>query len=197
LLLRLLTPTTGDIFLDGVDIRKLDLADWRRHLGYVSQDIFLINDTIENNIKFYDQTITTEQVVAAAKMANIYDFVLTCPQGLQTVVGERGMMLSAGQRQRLVIARILARQPHILILDEATSALDRESELKIQEVIRGLRGKVTVLVIAHRLSTITNADRLLAIEDGRIVEEGVPQQLLADKESYFYRVMSKTSSHLI
>ena len=194
LILRLFVPTHGKIFLDGKEIAEISLQEWRKHIGYVSQDIFLMNETIANNIRFYDPNITDEEIVEAAKMAHIYDFVQGSEQKFETIIGERGTFLSAGQRQRIVIARVLARKPEILILDEATSALDSESEVKIQEVINNLRGRLTILVIAHRLSTVMNADRLVALENGRIVEEGSPRQLLADKASYFSKVYNLRGS---
>ena len=188
LILRLLIPSRGKILLDGQEIEKVSRKEWYRNIGYVSQDIFLMNDTIRSNIQFYDGTISKEEMIAAAKQANIYDFIISRPEGFDTVIGERGVMLSAGQRQRIVIARVLARKPQLLILDEATSALDNESEAKIQEVIQNLRGKITVLVVAHRLSTVISCDRVIALQDGRIVEEGVPKKLLADEKTYFYRI---------
>jgi ABC-type multidrug transport system fused ATPase/permease subunit len=121
-------------------------------------------------------------------MADLFDHVETLPQGIHTPVGERGVLLSGGQRQRIAIARALARKPKLLILDEATSALDNESEVKIQNVIKNLKGKLTVLVIAHRLTTIQNADRIIALKNGKIEEEGSPEALLKNKESYFYKV---------
>jgi ATP-binding cassette subfamily C protein len=188
LLLRLLTPTSGQLLADGVASSEISSDSWRSHIGYVSQDIYLMNDTIANNIRFYDNSLTQEAIESAAKLANIYDFVMNCKEGFNTVVGDRGMLLSAGQRQRIIIARVLARQPKILILDEATSALDNESEVKIQEAINHLKGSLTIIVIAHRLSTIMQADRLLALDKGKIIEEGAPQALLNDPNSYFYKV---------
>ncbi|MBI4120100.1 MAG: ABC transporter ATP-binding protein, partial [Parcubacteria group bacterium] len=188
LLLRLFEPSTGEILLDGKDIRTISVDQWRKNIGYVSQDVFLINDTIANNIKFFDRSITDADVADAAKMANIHEFIRECPDGFDAVVGERGIMLSAGQRQRIAIARVLARKPNLLILDEATSALDNESEAKIQEVIENLRHKITVLVIAHRLSTVMDADKLIVLEKGAIIEEGTPKNLLANPKSYFYKL---------
>lgn len=187
LILRLLQPSRGEIVLDGVNIKDIDLVDWRRNIGYVSQDIFLMNDTIANNIRFYDNLITKEAVRKAARLANIDKFVETLPEKYETMIGERGVMLSAGQRQRIVIARVMARNPKLLVLDEATSALDNESEAQIQEVIRSLKGQVTVLAIAHRLSTVADSDKLLVVENGQLTEEGVPQELLKNKSSYFFR----------
>jgi len=188
LILRLFNLNQGEILIDKININKIDIQEWRKNIGYVSQDIFLMNDTIANNIKFYDESISENEVEEAAKMANIYDFIQGCPDKFSTMIGERGVLLSAGQRQRIIIARILARRPQFLILDEATSALDNESERQIQEVIENLKNRITVFVIAHRLTTLTNSDRLLALEKGKIVEQGKPSELLSDKESYFYKV---------
>lgn len=188
LLLRLYTPSEGKILLDGTDIAEIDIKDWRRHIGYVSQDIFLKNDSFENNIKFYDESISREDMVRAAKMANIYDLINESPKGFQTIVGERGVLISGGQRQRIVLARALARNPEILILDEATSSLDMESEALIQQAINSLKRKMTVLIIAHRLQTITGCDRVFVLEGGRIVEEGAPEKLFENKESYLYKL---------
>ncbi len=188
LLLRLLVPTSGEIKMDGKNISNVSLASWRQNIGYVSQDIFLLNDTIENNIRFYNKSLMREQIEQAARMANIYEFASRLPKGFETVVGDRGILLSAGQRQRIILARVLARDPQLLILDEATSALDNESEVAIQKSIEGLRGKTTVFVIAHRLSTIMNVDNLLVLENGQIAEQGTPQTLLKNQDSYFYKV---------
>jgi ABC-type multidrug transport system fused ATPase/permease subunit len=175
------------MLIDDINAKEVSIQEWRERIGYVSQDIFLMNDTVANNIKFYNN-LTKKELEVAAKQANIYDFIESLPDKFNTVIGERGIMLSAGQRQRIIIARVLARKPELLILDEATSALDNESELKIQKVIENLKGKITVLAIAHRLSTIINSDRVLVLEKGKIKEQGRPQQLLKDKNSYFYKV---------
>lgn len=188
LILRLFYPTSGKILLDGKDIEGIDAKEWGKNVGYVSQDIFLKNDTIANNIKFYDDSISDEDMKEAAKMANIYEFIESCPDKFNSMIGERGIILSAGQRQRIVIARILVRKPKLLILDEATSALDNESEIKIQKVIENIKGRVTVLAIAHRLSTVINSDKLLVLSGGAIIEDGKPGDLLKTKESYFYKV---------
>lgn len=189
LLLRLLTPSRGAIEIDGKNISSIGLQAWRNHVGYVSQDIFLINDTIENNIKFFSD-ISDEQMKKAAAQAHIAKTIEALPEQYKTMVGERGTSLSVGQRQRIVLARVLARNPDILILDEATSALDAESEAAIQKTIEEIRGDVTIIMIAHRISTITNADRLLVIDQGKIKEEGTPKELLANKQSYFYKIHS-------
>ena len=187
LILRLFAPTAGEILIDGGNIAEINLKEWRQNIGYVSQDIFLLNDTIANNIKFYNETISEAAIREAARLANIEDFINECPNKFETEIGERGVMLSAGQRQRIIIARILARQPKFLIFDEATSALDNESEAQIQKVLQNLRGKITVLIVAHRLSTVLDADQLLVLDNGIIAEQGRPRTLLEDKNSYFYK----------
>ncbi len=186
LVLRLFDPTEGSIELDGVNIKDVNMREWRERLGYVSQDIFLLNASIEENIRFYSDA-SDEDVAFAAKQAYIFDFIQSLPDGFSTVVGDRGVMLSVGQRQRIVLARVMLRKPEILILDEATSALDNESELAIQKAIKELHGKITVLIIAHRLSTVADVDKLIVLDGGRVVEEGDPQDLLKDENSYFYK----------
>lgn len=188
LILRLFKPGSGEILIDGKNIDSINLKSWRSNIGYVPQDIFLINDTIENNIKFYDNSINKERVVEATKMANIYDFIETLPKKFHTNIGERGIKLSGGQRQRIALARTLARKPKVLILDEATSLLDNESETLIQRSIENLKQKMTIIIIAHRLSTIISSDNLFVLENGKITEQGKPAELLKDKDSYFYKV---------
>jgi ABC-type multidrug transport system fused ATPase/permease subunit len=185
LLLQLFTPQGGTILLDDHSIQDISVTEWRKHIGYVSQDIFLLNGTIEENIRFYNTELTTADIEEAAKLAHIYDFVQTLPEKFETRTGDRGLMLSGGQRQRIVLARALAARPDILLLDEATSALDRESEQNVQEAIQGLRGKMTVVVIAHRLQTIENVDTIIVLEQGRITEQGSPKELLSNPESYY------------
>lgn len=186
-LMRLFTPNEGELLLDGTPAGEVSLAQWRGAFGYVSQDIFLFNGSIEDNIRFYRPDLSDEDVAEAAKQANIYDFIMSLPDGFSTATGDRGVMLSGGQRQRVVLARALAGRPKVLVLDEATSALDQESESLIQASIKNLHGKVTVFIIAHRLSTIENADRILVLEKGRIIEHGSPAELLATPDSYFAR----------
>lgn len=188
LILRLFQPEKGKILVDAEDVQNIKLSQWRTNIGYVSQGAFLVNDTIENNIKFYNDKITKNDIMRVTKMANIYDFIEQLPQKYQTVVGERGVNLSGGQAQRIILARVLATNPRILILDEATSSLDNESELLIQQAIENLKGKITVISIAHRLSTVMSADRLFVIEGGRIIEQGAPEELLKNRDSYLFRV---------
>ncbi len=187
LILKLFKPSLGAILLDDRDISEINTHDWRKNIGYVSQDIFLLSDTIENNIRFYDSSISNQDIINATKMANIYDVIQEQPDKFLAVVGERGVKLSVGQRQRVVLARVLARKPKILILDEATSALDNESEALIQKTLENLKNKMTILIIAHRLSTVMSCDRLIALENGKIIERGSPQELLKNENSYFYK----------
>ena len=192
LMLRLFSPQSGEILLDDKNISEINLKEWRRSIGYVPQDVFLLNDTIENNIKFYDDSIAKETIIQASKMANIYETIEKLPDKFDTIVGERGVKLSGGQRQRVVLARALVRKPQILILDEATSAIDIESEKLIQEAIYKLRGKITILIIAHRLSTITNSDKIVIVDEGRVAEEGSPDILLKNKDSHFSKLYNLT-----
>lgn len=191
LLLRLFKPNKGLLLLDGVSSESIALPLWRKHIGYVSQDVFLLNSTIEENIRFYNKDLTIEDIENASKQANIYDFITGLPEGFKTITGDRGVMLSGGQRQRIALARSLAGKPELLILDEATSALDHESEKLIHESIRALSGKVTVFIIAHRPSTVAEANTILVLDHGSIVEHGTPSELLQNHESYFYK-MQKT-----
>lgn len=185
IVLRLFRPTGGTLLIDGVLSEDIDVGEWRRHIGYVAQDVFLFNGTIEENIRFYRHELSKEDIIEATKQANIYDFINELPEGFSTMTGDRGVMLSGGQRQRIALARALAGKPSLLILDEATSALDSASEKLIQESIHALHGSVTVLIIAHRLSTIEHSDRLLVLDRGKIVEEGTPHELLMRPGSYF------------
>ena len=167
---------------------EIGVEEWRQHIGYVAQDVFLFNGTLEENIRFYRPELSKEDVVEATKQANIYDFIIQLPEGFETKTGDRGVMLSGGQRQRIALARALAGKPILLILDEATSALDHESEKLIHESIHALHGKVTVLIIAHRPSTVAEADTILVLRHGHIVESGTPQELLQNQKSYFYKM---------
>lgn len=187
LLLRLFNPQMGAILLDGVPVARIGLGEWRRNIGYVSQDIFLQNDTIKNNIRFYNDSLSDAEIEEVAHAAHLHDFIAAQPDGFHTSVGERGVMLSVGQRQRIILARVLARRPKILVLDEATSALDNESEAAIKSALEKFRGGMTIISIAHRLSTVLHADRIVAIENGRVVEEGRPEELMKDKGSYLHR----------
>lgn len=188
LILRLFLPDQGTIFLDDTPISEIKMDEWRQCIGYVSQDIFLINAPIKENIKFYDEAMTDEVIYEAARKAHIYDHIMSLEKGFDTVVGEHGLTLSVGQRQRIVIARALARSPEILILDEATSALDAESELAIKKTIEEIRKVMTLIVIAHRVSTITSADNILVLKEGSITEYGKPKEMLDNPDSYLSRM---------
>lgn len=188
LLLRLLTPDEGVVRLDGIPVQEIDQENWRKHVGYVPQDLFLLNDTIAANIRFFDTNITDEEIERAAHLAHVDVFAKRHTDGYQTQVGEQGINLSMGQRQRIVLARILAKHPDLLILDEATSALDNESQEQLKQVIESMKGSTTIIMVAHRLSTLSTADRIVALVDGTVVEEGTPQELRANPASYFSRM---------
>ena len=176
---RLYDVSEGEVRLDGVDVRDYRLDNLRSHISYVGQDVVLFNDTIEHNIAYGDMKKRShEQIVDAAKAAYAYDFISESSKGFQTMVGERGVMLSGGQRQRIAIARALLNDAPVLILDEATSALDTESERYIQNSLEKLMENRTTLVIAHRLSTIENADMIVVMDQGCIVEKGTHQELI-------------------
>ena len=179
LLPRFYRISDGTISIDGVDINDCALADLRRHIAVVSQDTMLFDDTIRNNIAYGSQEpVDDARIDAAARVAHVLEFTRQLPEGLETPVGERGSLLSGGQRQRVAIARALYKDAPILILDEATSALDAESERYVQEAMRKLREHRTTLVIAHRLSTVEHANRIVVLSQGRVVEQGVHQELL-------------------
>ncbi|MEB3332288.1 MAG: ABC transporter ATP-binding protein [Synechococcaceae cyanobacterium] len=184
LLVGLHTPSSGVIRVDGRDLQTLNLDDWQRHLGVVSQDVQLLNGSIAANIAFGVPGASAEQIAAAARLADAEAFILNLPDGYDTVVGERGFRLSGGQRQRLSLARALLRQPQLLILDEATSALDSLSEARILQTIRQACGEVTVLAVAHRLSSIADADTIVVLERGRVIEQGDHAQLMQRNGSY-------------
>ena len=169
----------GSISIDGVDVRDMKLKDLRGLIGNVNQEAILFNDTIFNNIAFGVENATMEQVIEAAKIANAHDFIMEKEEGYMTNIGDRGMKLSGGQRQRISIARAILKNPDILILDEATSALDTESEKLVQEALDRLTGSRTTIAIAHRLSTIKNADEICVMHEGRIVERGKHEELIA------------------
>ena len=179
LLPRLYDVTGGKITLDGTDIRDFTLESLRKNIGVVSQNVFLFDGTVRENIAYGKHDATDEEIINAAKKANIHDFVETLDSKYDTEVGERGIKLSGGQRQRIAIARLFLKNPSLLILDEATSALDNVTEMQIQKSLEELAKGRTVIVVAHRLSTVRNADRIVVIDKNGIVEEGTHDQLLA------------------
>jgi len=184
LLLGLYDPTKGSITIDGADIRTIDIEMWRRSVGTVDQEVFLMNATIRENIAFATDHWHEEDIVNAARSAHAHEFIEEFAKGYDTIIGDRGFRLSGGQQQRLALARALLRAPDILILDEATSALDGESEKLIQQALEELHASVTVVVIAHRLSTITHANKVIVIEKGVIVEQGTPTELVANDSRF-------------
>ena len=189
LLMRFYDTTGGDILLDGVPIRNYGVGDYRSLFALVSQDVMLFHDTIYNNITM-GMKATPEEVAEAAKTANIYDFVMSMPDGFDHVVGDRGTTLSGGQRQRVSIARAVLRKAPVLVLDEATSAMDTESERLVQQSIESLSKQCTVVMIAHRLSTVRNADQICVLDAGRLVESGTHEELMAKRGVYYKLVVS-------
>lgn len=177
--------TEGEILIDGHDIRDVTMESLRGQIGIVTQQTILFNDTVKNNIAYGDIKTSEQDIINAAKAANAYPFIKNLPEGFDTVIGEQGARLSGGERQRISIARALLKDAPILILDEATSSLDTESEIEVQEALENLMKGRTTLVIAHRLSTINNADRIIVLVDGKIVEKGTHDFLLAQKGEYF------------
>ena len=176
--------TEGEIAIDGENVRDVTLSSLRRSIGIVQQDVFLFADTVRENIRYGRLDCSEEEIIEAAKRAEIYDDIMAMPQGFDTYVGERGTLLSGGQKQRISIARIFLKNPPILILDEATSALDSLTEKRIQHAFDELARGRTTIIIAHRLSTIRNASRILVIENGEIVEQGGHEELLAKNGAY-------------
>lgn len=184
LLTRFYDPSSGRITIDGIDIREVTLTSLRAQIGLVTQDIILFNDTVRNNIAYGLGDVSEERIVAATKAAKAHDFILALPRQYDTPIGEKGGLLSSGQRQRLAIARALLKDPPILVLDEATSALDPESERLIQAALDNAMKNRTTLVIAHRISTIKNADRIFVIDNGRLAETGRHDELYAKNGIY-------------
>jgi len=178
LIARFYDVTEGEILYDGINVKDIKIADLRNLIGIVPQETILFNETIRNNIVFGMENISEEQIIEAAKSANAYDFILGAEKGFDTVVGERGLKLSGGQKQRLAIARALLRNPQILILDEATSSLDSESEIQVQNAIDKLMINRTSIVVAHRLSTVKNADKMVVLDKGKIVQMGTHEELI-------------------
>jgi subfamily B ATP-binding cassette protein MsbA len=184
---RFFDPTSGKIYIDGIDVKDIKIQSLRKLMGIVTQETFLFNESIKNNIAYGLEEYPFEKIIEAAKAANAHNFILEMPEGYETIIGERGVKLSGGQRQRLSIARAILKNPDIMIFDEATSSLDNESEILVQEAIERMMVNRTTFVIAHRLSTIRNATRILVLDRGRIVQLGKHEDLIADEKGLYYK----------
>ena len=184
LIMRFFDPDSGAVTLDDVDLKRLDLYQLRRYMGLVDQDATLFKTTIRENIAYADPTVSLETIEKAARIANIHDFIAGLSKGYDTLVGERGVTLSGGEKQRLCLARAMLRDPAIVILDEATSALDSNSEQLIQQALQQVLAEKTAIIIAHRLATVRHADRIIVMDKGRIVDEGTHQGLLTSSPLY-------------
>jgi subfamily B ATP-binding cassette protein MsbA len=188
----ILVPQQGGIMIDETSLQETNYADWRKRIGYVTQEPVLFDDTVANNISLWScdarDPKSLERIQKAAEQAHCDYFIRELPEKYQEVIGDRGIKLSSGQRQRIAVARELFKEPEFLILDEATSALDTESELNIQQSICELKGKITVIIIAHRLSTIRDADYIYVLSNNQIVEKGTFDELLGDEGSKFSKM---------
>ncbi len=181
----------GDILLDGISVRRLSFDVLRNSFGYVFQETYLFGSSVKENIRFGRPDASDEDVMEAAKAACAHDFIMELPEGYDTYVGERGIRLSGGQKQRIAIARMFIKNPRVILLDEATSALDNESEAIVQEALDRLMKGRTLLAVAHRLSTIRNFDLIAVMKDGRVLEQGTYEQLMAE-QGHFYRLANGT-----
>jgi ATP-binding cassette, subfamily C, bacterial len=185
LVMGLITPNEGSILLDGKEFSPKSRRAWREQIGYVPQDTFLFNDTLRANLLWAKPDAKEEEINQSLRFAAAEEFVFGLPKGMDTILGERGVLVSGGERQRIALARALLRKPSLLILDEATSSLDSENEKRIQNAIEKLHGQITILIISHRLSTIRGADVIHVIEEGRLVESGTWDALIANKNGRF------------
>jgi ATP-binding cassette subfamily B protein len=185
LLSRFYDASKGEVRLDGLNVRDWDIHKLRNSMATVMQDIFLFSDTIEGNIAYGNPNASFHAVQAAAKMAEADDFISKLPEGYDTIIGERGVGLSGGQRQRIALARAILKDPSILILDDTTSALDMETEMRIQRTLKSFLKEKTCFIIAHRISSVKDADLILVMENGAIIEKGNHKELLAKKGSYY------------
>ena len=190
LLLGLLSPTKGEILVDGVPLMGEGLNAWCENIGYIPQEPLILNATVRENLLRFHPQASEEEMIEALKQSLAWPFVEKLPEGLDTVLGDKGVRISGGERQRIVLARVLIGKPKLIILDEATSALDYESESFIRETIRSLREKTTVLIIAHRMATIRGADRAIVLLNGEIAEQGSLQELLEKEDTYLAKMVS-------
>jgi ATP-binding cassette subfamily B protein len=181
---RLYDPTSGQILIDGHPLKDVTLASLTAQIGMVTQETYLFHDTVRVNLLYAREDATTGEVEEAARAANIHDFIMQLPARYETIVGERGYRLSGGERQRIALARVILKNPRILVLDEATSSLDSQSEMLIQDALKRVMADRTSIVIAHRLSTILSADLILVMDRGRIVERGTHEQLVTTRGLY-------------
>ncbi|KKK59787.1 hypothetical protein LCGC14_3030880, partial [marine sediment metagenome] len=196
LILGIIFPIQGQILYDGKPLEYYSYENWCQSVGVVSQDVFLFNDSIIKNIAYGDAEPRFDQVQYAAKLAYAHDFILECPEGYNTFVGDRGVRLSGGQRQRIALARAIYHQPDILILDEATSALDTASERLIQKALEKMHGNLAIVAVAHRVSTIRNADIIYYIHNGKIKEEGTHDELIL-KGIYYKELVQEQDSRKV
>ena len=194
LVMRFHDPNMGNIKIDGIDLREFQVSSWRQSIAMVSQDTFLFNTSVRENVAYGSPKATDTQIIEAAKQAYAYEFIQDLPHGFDTILGDRGTRLSGGQRQRIAIARAILRDPDILILDEATSALDTNSERIVQKALEKVSCDRTVLVIAHRLSTVEKADNIVVLCNGSVVEQGTHQKLLEYQGDYWSLYKSQSPS---
>lgn len=184
LITNLYNPDKGEILFDGIPLTSLDKNSIRGNLSLISQNPYIFNMSIRENLTIIKNDLTEEEMIEACKMACLHDFIMSLKDGYDTIVGEGGVVLSGGQKQRLAIARALVLKTEIILFDEATSALDNETQYEIQQSIANMQGEYTILIIAHRLSTVINSDRILLIDDGKIVGEGTHHELLDNNPIY-------------
>ena len=183
--MRFYDVTSGRILIDGHDIRDIKIRSLRRHIGIVSQEIFLFNKTVRENIAFGNPNASMDDIIRVAKIAQAHEFITKLPNGYETIIGERGINLSGGQRQRIAIARALLLDPKILILDDSTSSVDVDTEYELQKALSALLQNRTTIVITQRISTIRNADKIIIMDNGEIIEEGDHESLMAKKGAYY------------
>jgi ATP-binding cassette, subfamily B, multidrug efflux pump len=196
ILSRFYETTSGVINVGGINVKEWEIHKLRTSMGMVMQDIFLFSDTIEGNIAYGNPNATLEDVQAAARRAEAHDFITTLPEGYDTIVGERGVGLSGGQKQRIALARALLKDPSILILDDTTSSVDMETEERIQKTLNSIQQGKTCFIIAHRISSVKEADLILVMHDGKIIERCMHEELLL-KKGYYYNVIKTSMGTLI